>query len=308
MNPLGDTSAIKGDFYDLGSVNSLKYGDHSTEQERLRKVAKEFETLFMNEMLKSARKANEEFGKDNPLNSGDVKTFQGMLDNEMALQMGRKGSLGIAEMLIRQLGSKTEAAPADDMVQPIRPLATQQTVSAGPVNNVAVKVEKLDLSHLKPEQVQFVKKMSAFAQQAADELGVPVSHIVAQAALESGWGKHVPKAQDGGSSYNFFGIKANGWDGDKAVIDTQEYKQGLWVTEQAAFRAYSGMKDALSDYASFIQKPRYQDALNNPAGYFEALQAGGYATDPNYANKARGVLKTVEAVLAQNSAHKGNDA
>lgn len=300
--------AIDGNYYDLGSVTSLKYGGQGTEQERLRKVAKEFETLFMNEMLKSARKANEEFGKDNPLNSGDVKTFQGMLDNEMALQMGRKGSLGIAEMLIRQLGTKSEANPSTEMVQPIRPLQRERTVDSGTVNNMAAQVQKADISHLKPEQVQFVKKLSAFAKPAADALGVPVSHIVAQAALESGWGKHVPRAQDGGSSFNFFGIKANGWDGEKAVIDTKEFKQGLWVTEQAAFRAYSGMKDAISDYASFIQKPRYQDALNNPAGYFEALQAGGYATDPNYATKARSVLKTVEAVLAQGPANRGSDA
>lgn len=305
---LADSKAVVGGFYDLNAVTELKFGDSSTETERLQKVAKEFETLFVNEMLKSARKANEVLADDNPLNSEEVKTFQGMLDNELALTLGRQGKLGVADMLVRQFGGEPKTAvPAEQMVQPLRPLARERSVDSGAINQVA-QAGRVDLGGVKPEQTQFVKKMAAFAQGAADRLGVPVSHIVAQAALESGWGKHVPKAEDGGSSYNFFGIKAGGWDGDKAVINTQEYKQGLWVTEQAAFRAYSGMREALNDYASFVERPRYQDAINNPAGYFEALQTAGYATDPSYADKARSVLTQVEKILAVNPGNQETGA
>ncbi len=305
---LADAKTVAGGFHDLTSVTELKYGDQSTEKERLHKVAKEFETLFVNEMLKSARKANEVLAEDNPLNSEEVKTFQGMLDNELALSLGRQGKLGIADMLVRQFGgADKEAVPPSEMTQPIRPLTRQRSVDDGAINNIDA-AGRVDIAHLKPEQTQFVKKMAAFAKGAADRLGVPVSHIVAQAVLESGWGQHVPKAQDGGSSYNFFGIKASNWDGDKAVINTQEFKQGLWVTEEAAFRAYGGMREALDDYANFIERPRYQDAINNPDGYFEALQQGGYATDPSYADKARSVLTQVQAVLADNSANQETGA
>lgn len=303
-----DTTTFSGAFHDLNQLADLKYDKSGSEKERLSKVAREFETMFVNELFKSARKTQELLAKDNPLHSSEMSTYQGMLDQEMALQMGRQGGMGIADMLVRQFTDRQDSPEPKELRRTPQDFSPLEITKAPPKPAMAImpaaRVDKeIEPVATTPKQENFVNKMAAFARSAADKLGVPVSHIVAQAALESGWGEHVPANEYGRSSHNYFGIKAQpSWAGDAVVKETQEFKQGLWVTERAAFRAYPGMQQALNDYADFIQKPRYEAALNNPDGYFEALQDGGYATDPNYAEKARSVLNQVEAILAGNTA------
>ena len=303
-----DATTFNGAFHDLNQLSELKYGDASTEKDRLEKAAREFETMFVNELFKSARKTQELLAKDNPMHSSEMSTYQGMLDQEMALQMGRQGGMGIADMLVRQFTDRQDSpepkelrrTPQDFSPLEITKAAPPASMPIMPAARVETSVKPVETT---PKQENFVNKMAVFAKGAADKLGIPVSHIVAQAALESGWGEHVPASEYGRTSHNYFGIKAQpGWNGEAVVKETQEFKQGLWVTERAAFRAYPGMQQALDDYAQFIQKPRYEAALNNPEGYFEALQDGGYATDPDYAEKARSVLNQVEAILADNTA------
>lgn len=296
-------STVGGSYYDLNQVTELKYGDSSTEQARLKKVAKEFETLFVNELLKTARKAEQALSEDSPFNSEETKTFQGMLDQEFALALGRQGTMGIADMLVRQFSPREQQAINGEMIMPERNLSLKAIT---PQQTKAVR--GVEISQLDGTKANFVNTVARHARSAAERLGVPVSHIVAQAALESGWGQFVPET-DAGSSHNLFGIKTGSqWQGDRAVKDTQEFKGGRFVTERASFRAYPNLTDALNDYAAFIEKPRYQQALNNPEGYFEALQAGGYATDPNYADKARKVLTQVESLLAVTADSKETDA
>ena len=296
-------SSVSGSFYDLNQVADLKYGESSTEKARLEKAAKEFETLFVNELLKTARKAEQALSEDSPFNSEETKTFQGMLDQEFALALGRQGTMGIAQMLVQQLSQRQDQAVKGEMIMPERNLSLR-----APKAIDRASVQGLDLSQLDSRQARFVNTVALHAKSAAEKLGVPVSHIVAQAALESGWGEHVPQT-DSGSSHNLFGIKTGTqWQGEQSVKHTQEFIAGRWVTERASFRAYPSLTEGLNDYAEFIQKPRYAQAIGNPEGYFEALQAGGYATDPDYAEKARRVLTQVQSLLAVTADSKETDA
>lgn len=143
----------------------------------------------------------------------------------------------------------------------------------------------------------FVSKLMPLARKAADKLGLSPAVLVAQAALESGWGKRVIKDGDGQMSHNLFGIKADPrWQGDKAVVSTLEYEQGVASRQKAAFRSYGSFEESFNDYVDFLTSgSRYKGALakvDSPDRYFEALQQAGYATDPQYASKLKQVLRS----------------
>lgn len=143
---------------------------------------------------------------------------------------------------------------------------------------------------------QFIQALLPIAEHSAARLGVDPRVLVAQAALETGWGRHVIAKPEGGSSFNLFNIKADGrWPGDKVSTDTLEYRQGVALQERAYFRAYQDYQHSFNDYVDFIQNnPRYQAALQavaDPGEYLQQLQAAGYATDPNYAQKIHAIYQ-----------------
>ncbi|MGY3886339.1 flagellar assembly peptidoglycan hydrolase FlgJ [Aeromonas aquatica] len=144
---------------------------------------------------------------------------------------------------------------------------------------------------------EFVHRLMPLAKKAADKLGLSPAVLVAQAALESGWGKRVIKDGEGQMTHNLFGIKADPrWDGPKAVVSTLEYEQGVASRQKAAFRSYESFEDSFNDYVDFLTSgSRYKGALakaDSPERYFEALQQAGYATDPQYARKLKQVLRS----------------
>ncbi|GGW63523.1 flagellar assembly peptidoglycan hydrolase FlgJ [Alishewanella tabrizica] len=168
-------------------------------------------------------------------------------------------------------------------------LAAQQRKTVEPVT------ESAEFKNDSP--VEFIRSLLPAARKAASALGLDPLALIAQAALETGWGKRMIKTATGDNSYNLFGIKASrNWQGDTAVVDTLEYRQGVARKEQAKFRAYESPEQSLKDYASFISNSlRYQQAVaaaQEPAAYFSELQAAGYATDPNYAQKIMSVFKS----------------
>ncbi|MDQ3203851.1 MAG: flagellar assembly peptidoglycan hydrolase FlgJ, partial [Pseudomonadota bacterium] len=143
---------------------------------------------------------------------------------------------------------------------------------------------------------EFVNTMLPMAKEAAERIGVDPRYLVAQAALETGWGKSVMRAQDGSSSHNLFGIKASSnWKGDSARAITSEFRNGAMVKETAQFRSYESYKDSFHDLVTLLQSnDRYQDVLksaDNPEQFVRELQKAGYATDPNYANKISQIAK-----------------
>ena len=146
------------------------------------------------------------------------------------------------------------------------------------------------------EPMAFVQQLLPAARVAAKELGLEPMALLAQAALETGWGKKIFRAADGAQSHNLFGIKASsGWNGQVAIVDTLEYRQGSAQREKAKFRVYENVEQSMQDYVAFMKNnPRYQQALANTGdakSYFRQLQAAGYATDPNYAQKLMAVFE-----------------
>ncbi len=129
-------------------------------------------------------------------------------------------------------------------------------------------------------QVAWAKSVLPHAEAAAAALGVPVEGVLAQAALESGWGRSAP----GG---NLFGIKSHGQPGG-TVQATTEYVGGQPVQESASFRSYADPAASVADYAEFLRtNPRYAGVLGagDVETFARGLQSAGYATDPQYAGK-----------------------
>ncbi|MCF2859353.1 flagellar assembly peptidoglycan hydrolase FlgJ [Pseudoalteromonas sp. SMS1] len=308
-------------FFDLSNLNSLRQdalksaGDGDASKQALKKAAQHFESIFTQMLLTSMRKANEAFeDTDSPFNSSSVKFYREMHDQQMSLELSNNGSLGLADLIVQQLSpTKSGYMPASVIrtgaeIQSDK-IASGQHVPAQDESTVQAhnKDQAKSTSHAEPVQnhkqdpksfdspEDFVSTLWDYAKSAAQKLGLNPAVMVAQAALETGWGKHVITKPDGNSSFNLFNIKADSrWEGDSASKMTLEFEQGLPVKKQANFRAYESLKDSFSDYVDFLQSnPRYEEALkkaSEPSEYLEALQQAGYATDPNYANKIRNVL------------------
>lgn len=407
---LGVSSNDSGSYSDLNRLNQLKVGDKNSDG-NMRKVAQEFESLFLGEMLKSMRSATETLGQDNPLNTPAAKQYQEMYDQQLAVSMSREGGgIGLADVLMRQMSKNKPMAPGEaaaasaakqaaakaTVETPIaagtvgtngplsrlngeRPLWASRSVKsasagegthrndmalinqrrlalppkladrllaglvpsasttaatattaqnsiqmpqstktgAGPLYNgdwLAAQTDSTSTGRLQvygramaqiplapakkafSSADEFVNTMLPMAKEAAERIGVDPRYLVAQAALETGWGKSVMRAQDGSSSHNLFGIKASGsWKGESARAITSEFRNGEMVKETAQFRSYDSYKDSFHDLVTLLQtNNRYQDVVksaDNPEQFVRELQKAGYATDPDYASKISQIAK-----------------
>ena len=394
-----------GAFTDLNRLNNLKVGDRESDS-NMRKVAQEFESLFLNEMLKSMRSANEVLGQDNPLNTPAAKQYQEMYDQQLSVTLSRQGGgIGLADVLMRQMSKNKSAVPGEapastaltaeakattpaptvtttdspfvrsngqralwasrvavapttglgahqnDMAllnqrrlalptkltdrllagivpsaDPARATINTQSVpertsasmdavlkgsrqpmvsASGAQGQMQVYGRAMAQPPLAPAKKAFespdafVATMLPMAQQAADRIGVDPLYLVAQAALETGWGKSVMRQQDGSSSHNLFGIKATGsWQGAQARAITSEFKGGQMVKETADFRSYDSYQDSFHDLVTLLQSNnRYKEVLSaadKPEQFVRELQKAGYATDPEYASKISQIAKQMK--------------
>ena len=324
----------KVNYHDLTGLAQLKHSSGKNDDDAaLKQAAKQFESIFMGMLLSSMRKANEVFEDEGVLNSNATKFYQDMYDKQLSTELSEKGSLGLADLLVQQLRPTkgkttpasmlkmpTDAAPVRDLkatagseVPAVVPVK-KSTEVAQPIVATAPQVmtetlasepatDNDDWTFESPGE--FIQKLMPAARQAAQKLGLEPLALLAQAALETGWGQRTFKTAEGNNSFNFFGIKAhNSWQGDVAVVDTLEYRQGVAQKEKAKFRAYESPEQSLGDYVDFIKSnPRYQQAVamaDNPKAYFQQLQAAGYATDPNYAQKILSVFNSETFKQARN--------
>lgn len=290
-------------YTDFQGLASLRAGARDGSEEALREVAGQFEAIFIQMMLKSMRDANLGEGM---MDNDHVKTYQSMFDQQIAIDLSKRNSLGLADMMVRQLSQNAdnpaEVQPGLAIQTPARQTLSQETfrraietehaASANP-NMAAKTAVQNDWKPDSPEA--FVKALWLHAQRAADDLGTRPEVLIAQAALETGWGKHMIRGVDGSNSFNLFGIKADaGWKGERAVTETVEFKDGLMRKERATFRAYDSVSESMADYVQFLKSnPRYQDALNSAAdapAFARELSAAGYATDPDYAGKINRIM------------------
>ncbi|MBY8929702.1 MULTISPECIES: flagellar assembly peptidoglycan hydrolase FlgJ [Pseudomonas] len=397
------SSADSGAYSDLNRLNQLKVGDGKNSEGNMRKVAQEFESLFLNEMLKSMRSATDAVGEDNPLNTSAAKQYQEMYDQQLAVSMSREGGgIGLADVLMRQMqknkpvdaqaatlqgpataetvkkvdvpteiaaGTQAEgplgrsngqrplwayrvaepkagavASHSNDMelmnqrrialpskltdrllagivpstqveakVAPLRNSAADDNVINSSARSVAVPSGKMQVygraiaqPPLAPakkafsSQDEFVATMLPMAKAAAARIGIDPKYLVAQAALETGWGKSVMRAEDGSSSHNLFGIKAGqSWQGGQARAITSEFRDGAMVKETAQFRSYSSYQDSFHDLVTLLQSnDRYKEVVksaDNPEQFVRELQKAGYATDPAYASKISQIAKNMNS-------------
>ena len=256
---------------DFKQFAALRRGAQANDPATLREVAKQFESLFTKMMLKSMRDASmgdPMFGSD----QGDM--YQDMADDQLAVQMSEGRGLGLADMLIRQLSNGAVSGTS----------AVKPTAEATPA-----------------EREQFISELLPHANEAARELGVDPRALIAQAALETGWGR----SQPGGDSHNLFGIKAGThWNGASVQANTQEFDAGIATRDVASFRAYGSPRESVDDYVRLIRdNPRYAGAMNTGSdvqAFASALQRGGYATDPDYARKLAAVAAEVGQRIAAN--------
>src|ERR1700761_1571575 len=264
---------------ELSGFNSMRAAAQSDAKSALPAVAKQFESIFTQMMLKSMREAG---AGDGLTDSQAGDSWRDMFDQQLSINLSQSGKgLGIAQMLIKQLGGSTgdgSGASADAVQQ-------QLNSAASSVASAAQKAEPF----LPQNAADFVAKLLPSAQEAAKKLGVSVKAVLAQAALETQWGQHMPHGK-GQSSNNLFGIKAgSSWDGKKVSVPTVEYEDGVAVRKQANFRAYNSAGESFDDYAKMIsENPRYTGAKghgDDVMGFAKGLVAGGYATDPSYAHK-----------------------
>lgn len=278
---------------DFSHYSALRQGAAQNDPAVLREVAGQFEALFVQTMLKNmrdSRLAEPIFGS-----SDQHDMYQEMMDQELSLSISRGRGLGLADMLVRQLGG-------EDL--PISPTPEQflRTTSFVPTETVRSDPGKGPWA----SPVDFARDIWPHAKRAASRLNVAPEALLAQAALETGWGEHVMSRDDGASSLNLFGIKAGGgWSGDSVTRATMEFREGVATREHARFRAYPDLGAAFDDYAKLIgENPRYAAVRGQGVdghGFARALQDAGYATDPLYAKKISRIMDsdTMRALKAE---------
>lgn len=259
---------------DAQSLTALRAKAAADPKGAVREVAKQFEALFMQELMKSMRAATLSSGM---LDNEGSKLGTEMLDQQLATQLtGMPGGLSdaIKRQLERQMGlAATPAAVANPLVSQRAPRIPDRSAAA------------------------FVQQHTQAAQAAEAATGIPAAFMVGQAAHESGWGRREILNADGTPSHNLFGIKAGAdWKGPVAETMTTEFVDGRAVKTVARFRAYASHAESFADYARLMKNsPRYQQVLaqaQDAGSFASGLQRAGYATDPAYAEKLTRVINT----------------
>jgi flagellar protein FlgJ len=286
-----DTSAATT-YTDVNGLAALKRDPNSPEA--ISAVAKQVEALFLQMMLKSMRDAT----SAEETSSNEMGMYQDMFDKQVALSISQHTDLGISRLLKRQLVAKPAAAAPK--LTPGAPAS-----AAAPTSGASPRSGAAPTSAAAPTPTEFVHRMLPPITRAASALGVDPMGMLAQAALETGWGQRMPRNADGSLSHNMFGIKAGEeWAGARASADTMEVANGVATPRRTTFRAYGSIEESVNDFASLLKNsPRYRDVIaagGNAGAYIAGMGKSGYATDPEYANKLNQILRsdTLQSALA----------
>lgn len=293
------TPSVSGYYADFSGLESLKKSARQDETGAVHAAAKQFESLFTNMLLKTMREANLGEGMGD---SDSTQFYQSMFDQQLSVQLSQGKGLGLADMLVQQL-TRTGLVKSSASPQGAASAASTGSRAGGDVTMPvpATSFPATTSTSGVPTAFEFVQKIAPGAQSVAQQLGVPTEAIIAQAALETGWGQHMPTDSAGNASNNLFGIKAgSSWSGASVTGTTTEFDAQGASRVQQPFRAYASADDSLGDYAQLLQtSPRYAAALNSGDvhTFATALQKAGYATDPQYAQKLTQVANSVRALL-----------
>lgn len=287
-------------YTDFRGLSQLQYKAATDTPKALQEVGKHFEALFIQMMLQSMREAT----PGDPLFGGkEEDLYRDLFDKQISMNMAEKSQLGLADLIVSQLQHNVKAQDPTQSKTAQIPLKSVPTAEQSRSDSSSLANPLNKTAYASPSA--FVKEVWPYAQKAAEQLNVDPHVLVAQAALETGWGRGLIRHPDGRSSNNLFGIKAGAsWQKETASVATLEYRDGVAVKERALFRSYDSLAEGFQDYVQFLQNnPRYKEALSltgNPQQFTNALQDAGYATDPQYAEKIRNVLggDTLASALA----------
>ncbi len=303
-------------YHDFNSLAQLKSKGRDDSPEAIREAARQFESVFVKMMLKSMRDANAAIIDEPLFDSQQMDMYRDMYDDQLSLHLSSSGSgLGLTDVLVQQLtgnpGASVQSKKPEHLFNPIvvskaqayitKPEQSKEIASTGmdsekpgPTLEKSIVEEVSTVSEERGPDfstpVAFVHSLWGYAEKAAKRLQMDPKVLIAQAALETGWGKHVMRTDQGASSNNLFGIKANhDWEGKNIQVNSLELENGSLSKKSSAFRVYNSYADSFTDYTRFItSKTRYQnarDAASDPEKYMQELQSAGYATDPDYAQK-----------------------
>lgn len=303
-------------YNDFGALADLRMEARQNSAESMEEVAAQFESLFVQMMVKSMRDATL---KGELFDSSAMDNYQQMYDQQMSKDLAVNGGIGLAEVIVRQFGGPSAATSLE--AGDFAPLPAPRTFAVGAAPQAraedsgaaqtntptsaprdsgapaTVRRSEADWDAETPET--FLQSLRPHAQDAARALGLDPSVLLAQAALETGWGRKVVGDAQGPSN-NFFNIKAGSdWRGPTVSKQALEYRDGLAVQERSEFRAYATAEASFADYVNFIsESPRYAEALKaagDGKAYLQELQNAGYATDPEYASKVRSIHARITA-------------
>ncbi|WP_083602171.1 flagellar assembly peptidoglycan hydrolase FlgJ [Thalassotalea sp. PP2-459] len=310
-------------YLDLNGLNDIRLQSKQTnkedKQQALSQAAKQFEAIFMQMLLKSMRSAQEVLESDSPFNSESTKFYRDMHDQQLALELSNNGSLGLSDLIVRQLGGDSENYTPQSLFKSntfadmqakknelsVNSLLNRQTSDNNLMPSAEASAQTTTPTQANFEQPEdFVSALTAPAKLVEEKLKVPFEVVIAQAALETGWGQKIIQQENGTSSNNLFNIKAdNRWSGDKIHKETLEYEHGTMVKKREPFRVYNNLMESAVDYVDFLStNSRYQGALQqvgNVEQFLHSLQGAGYATDPQYATKIMGTLRRVTSLLSK---------
>ena len=299
---IGDSKLLTSAAWDAQSLNELKAKAGQDPAANIRPVARQVEGMFVQMMLKSMREA---LPKDGMFSSDSTRLYTSMYDQQIAQQMTAGKGLGLAEMMVKQM-TEGQAQPADDAPQVPMKFSLETVTSyqnqalTQLVRKAIPRATESNDQLLSGDSKDFLAQLSLPAKLASQQSGVPHHLILAQAALESGWGQRQIRRENGEPSFNIFGVKASGsWKGPTTEITTTEYENGEAKKVKARFRVYSSYLEALSDYVGLISRnPRYAavTAAATAEQGAQALQNAGYATDPNYARKLTSMIQQLKSM------------
>ena len=295
---------------DARSLNALKFAAGENSPQAAKETAKQLESLFMREMIKSMREATMKSGL---LDSAQGNLSTDMLDQQLSVAMsGQPG--GLSDAITRQLARTMGSEAAEDAEISVPSTLSMSRIAwrstAGSANGTtgawsgsrSSAAQSVNAYAPAPKgRDNFVAHHGDAAARVAQESGIPAAFMLGQAGHETGWGKSEIKNANGSNAHNLFGIKAGkGWTGKVAEVTTTEYIDGVARKVTAKFRAYDSYEESFRDYARLItSNPRYEKAMgktDSALAYATELQKAGYATDPEYASKlSRAIQSAVQS-------------
>ncbi|UYU33298.1 flagellar assembly peptidoglycan hydrolase FlgJ [Siccibacter colletis] len=309
---LTDSKLLASAAFDARSLNDLKAEAGKDPQGNLKQVARQVEGMFVQMMLKSMREA---LPKDGMFSSEQTRLYTSMYDQQIAQHMTAGKGLGLAEQMVKQMSGQplmpADEAPQVPMKFPLETVTSYQNQTLTQLVRSAVPKPPSNDEPLSGDSKDFLAQLSLPARLASQQSGIPHHLILAQAALESGWGQRQIKTESGEPSFNLFGVKASGsWKGPVTEITTTEFENGEAKKVKAKFRVYGSYLEALSDYVGLLTRnPRYAAVTTaaTPEQGAQALQSAGYATDPNYARKLNTMIQQLKAMSDKVSKTYSND-